>query len=83
MNGIGTASQGNADDLVHVEVGVFEVAIAQWIGFIGHFHMPGVGIIVSIYCNGFFLEFMDGPGDAYRNFSAVGDKYFIDHRAQG
>ena len=36
MDGIGTSIQGRIDNLLYVEVGVFQCAITQGVRFIGH-----------------------------------------------
>ena len=47
VDGVGASVQGGVDDLLDVEVGVFETAVAEGIGFVGQTAVQCLGVVVG------------------------------------
>ena len=57
MDGVGTSIQSRIDDLTDVEVGVFQGAVAQGAGLVGHAPVKGVGVVVGKDGHGGDMQF--------------------------
>ena len=78
MDGVGTSIQSRVNDLSYIEVSVFQRAVTERIGLVGHATVKSVGVIVGEDSHRVDVELLQGLDDAHRYLASVGDKDFID-----
>ena len=83
MDGVGAGDLAGGDDLVDVEIAVARRRRADADAFVGEPHMHGVGVGRGMDGDGLDAEFLGGAQDAQRDFAAIGDEDFLEHRRGG
>ena len=79
MDRVRSDAAGQVHDLLAVQE-AFHGAGADHVGLVGLFDVDAGGIGIGINGGGRDIQFAAGANDAHRNFTAVGDQNFLEHR---
>jgi hypothetical protein len=77
MDGIGAGIEGGINDFTDVKVGLFQGAITEWTGLVGHAAMQSVGVVIGKDRHRSDMQLPQSLDDADGNLASVGNEYFM------
>src|SRR5690606_25087314 len=80
MDRIRAGDLAGRDDLVDVEVGFARRRRTDADALVGEAHVHCIRVGGGVHSDRLDAELLAGPQDAKRNFTAVGDQDFLEHR---